>query len=392
MNYFAKKNYARAQEKKLIEKEFLNRIDGFTKSQLQELYEFIDGYQSNAKKLFIEFRSFLEGSIDNRVIDKAELLAVNSKKDAIVKELAACQEKLNDLESKNKFSQKGFFGRIRVDYIEYKENRERAASLTSDLEKFERHDYKYMYRYFGLHLPSNWAVSKNMFIDRAIRDIEKNKIQEFQDSFEEIGIMFHAFKESHFRKISSQEEWWSLVCPATYVFYYRPCNLPYGARMKDFRDKEPESWCFNFNYFEKWPEYDKERAFLLSLLNTKLSKIRKIEADRNLRALASEKTEQQRRIAGTQRTRQGFRGQTAIYDKCPYCHGVLGSFTGKDAAHLDHIHPVSKGGQSTIQNLVYICQKCNSSKSDQTLNSFIRSSSMDREKIFYVLDLLEKDY
>ena len=82
-----------------------------------------------------------------------------------------------------------------------------------------------------------------------------------------------------------------------------------------------------------------------------------------------------------------IKSQLRKFKVCPYCEGDLG-----DVPHADHIYPVSKGGLSTKENMVYICQSCNSSKSDKTLSVFIKSKGFDREKVEGNLDLLGKDY
>ena len=82
-----------------------------------------------------------------------------------------------------------------------------------------------------------------------------------------------------------------------------------------------------------------------------------------------------------------IKSQLNKFKVCPYCEGDLG-----DVPHADHIYPVSKGGLSTKENMVYICQSCNSSKSDKTLNVFIKSKGLDRDKVEGNLELLEKDF
>lgn len=52
-----------------------------------------------------------------------------------------------------------------------------------------------------------------------------------------------------------------------------------------------------------------------------------------------------------------FRKKLPRNHPCPYCGGPLGN-----DAQLDHIHPVSHGGQNTAENLVYACRSCNSKK------------------------------
>ena len=41
---------------------------------------------------------------------------------------------------------------------------------------------------------------------------------------------------------------------------------------------------------------------------------------------------------------------------CRYCGSK------KEPFHLDHVYPVSKGGETSVQNLVTACRKCNSEK------------------------------
>lgn len=50
---------------------------------------------------------------------------------------------------------------------------------------------------------------------------------------------------------------------------------------------------------------------------------------------------------------------------CPYCGSVLGS-----DAQADHIHPISHGGQNTLENLVFACRDCNSKKTNHTIREF----------------------
>lgn len=57
---------------------------------------------------------------------------------------------------------------------------------------------------------------------------------------------------------------------------------------------------------------------------------------------------------------------------CPYCGLALGS-----NAHLDHIHPVSCGGLSVLDNLVWACDRCNGLKSDRTVMEFCELAKLD---------------
>lgn len=55
--------------------------------------------------------------------------------------------------------------------------------------------------------------------------------------------------------------------------------------------------------------------------------------------------------------------------------GNICSWCGKDIPkgqmHLDHVYPLSKGGEHTIQNLVVSCASCNHRKSDKDPSEFI---------------------
>jgi 5-methylcytosine-specific restriction endonuclease McrA len=72
---------------------------------------------------------------------------------------------------------------------------------------------------------------------------------------------------------------------------------------------------------------------------------------------------------------------------CPYCGKEIGKM-----AHADHIYPISKGGRSTISNMVYICNTCNIKKSDMTLREFILEYKLNRDMIERNLESLGKSF
>jgi len=51
--------------------------------------------------------------------------------------------------------------------------------------------------------------------------------------------------------------------------------------------------------------------------------------------------------------------------ECVYC-----GCDNKKTLTLDHVHPTSKGGQNTFENVVTACKKCNSEKADLTLTEY----------------------
>lgn len=82
-----------------------------------------------------------------------------------------------------------------------------------------------------------------------------------------------------------------------------------------------------------------------------------------------------------------IRQQMVSFPNCPYCFQGLG-----DEPNADHIHPVSRGGFSTVENMVYICKNCNSKKYNLTLREFILRHHLDRDKIEIILDKMGKRF
>jgi hypothetical protein len=72
---------------------------------------------------------------------------------------------------------------------------------------------------------------------------------------------------------------------------------------------------------------------------------------------------------------------------CPYCSKA----SDVNAAEADHIHPVNKGGLTTIQNMVLICKKCNSKKTNLMLRVFCKKQSFNYDEVCERLERLGKD-
>jgi len=71
--------------------------------------------------------------------------------------------------------------------------------------------------------------------------------------------------------------------------------------------------------------------------------------------------------------------------ECPYCGHDLGM-----SPHLDHIYPVSKGGLSIVENLVWCCSTCNGIKADKGLLQFLAERKVSIEEAVYRLHSLGK--
>ena len=134
--------------------------------------------------------------------------------------------------------------------------------------------------------------------------------------------------------------------------------------------------------YEKLPAIQKAKEILFNQDN-KIQKAKDESAKHKAHSYAYQ--EKTRELA--EEVKREIKSQLNKFKVCPYCESDLG-----EIPHADHIYPVSKGGLSTKENMVYICQGCNSSKSDKTLNVFIKSKGLDRDKVESNLELLGKDF
>ena len=66
------------------------------------------------------------------------------------------------------------------------------------------------------------------------------------------------------------------------------------------------------------------------------------------------------------RISKAVRGEVEQRDgrRCVYCGDESGPF------HLDHVKPVSRGGDASVENLVVACAACNLSKGSKTLHDW----------------------
>jgi 5-methylcytosine-specific restriction endonuclease McrA len=125
----------------------------------------------------------------------------------------------------------------------------------------------------------------------------------------------------------------------------------------------------------KYEEYEKKQE-------EKLAKEARAKREKErLRGVVAEAQGRSRKLA--ERVKRTLSKQEC----CPYCGGLLGS-----APHADHIYPRSKGGLSVEQNMVFVCETCNTQKSDLTLIAFIELRQLDRQLVEQRLRQLGKDF
>lgn len=105
-----------------------------------------------------------------------------------------------------------------------------------------------------------------------------------------------------------------------------------------------------------------------------------------LKAKAATTEDEIRSLAPVVRKR--LKEQFSLSNLCPYCGNVL----MPDASHADHIYPVSKGGKSSVRNMVFVCSPCNQAKAHKTLTQFILEQGRNRDEVEGRLTKLNKDF
>jgi len=103
------------------------------------------------------------------------------------------------------------------------------------------------------------------------------------------------------------------------------------------------------------------------------------------KAKAAAYENKQRELAKSIRT--ALRKELKDNPYCPYCNLEL----SLEDAHADHIHPVVKGGLSTIRNMVFVCPSCNIEKGTLTLRAFLKNMDYVKGDVYGRLELMRKD-
>lgn len=91
----------------------------------------------------------------------------------------------------------------------------------------------------------------------------------------------------------------------------------------------------------------------------------------NMKSNLAQKTEKPKRKAMGDKLR--FEVFKRDQFKCQYC----GKASPDVILHVDHINPVSKGGDNDILNLITSCRDCNSGKSDRLLSD---TTALDKQR------------
>lgn len=127
--------------------------------------------------------------------------------------------------------------------------------------------------------------------------------------------------------------------------------------------------------------YDEVRAIdaRITSIKKELNEIKKQESYDLKMAKAAAFDDEARQQA------RGLKSKIIKQEYCPYCSKKI---IGK--SHLDHIHPLSKGGLNVAENVVDCCASCNLKKSDKGVFQFCKEQGFNYEKVCNRLLLLGK--
>lgn len=97
----------------------------------------------------------------------------------------------------------------------------------------------------------------------------------------------------------------------------------------------------------------------------------------------SASTDPQRAFTGPQRT-TGF---ARADGRCEFDGALFFLRCSRDAHHADHFYPWSKGGATSMQNLVAACAACNLSKGPKMLSAFYRKRIERRRRKYFTVGM-----
>ena len=130
-----------------------------------------------------------------------------------------------------------------------------------------------------------------------------------------------------------------------------------------------------------------DRGNLVSLIGD--HKKKKDEQEKKIRHIKARAADKETAVRGiAKQYKNDFDKQKRLVDNCPYC----GETINQSDAQLDHIYPVSKGGISTEENLIFVCSSCNRKKSNDTIRAFIEGAGFNSDIIYGRLKKLNKDF
>lgn len=144
----------------------------------------------------------------------------------------------------------------------------------------------------------------------------------------------------------------------------------------------------NLGYLERGSE---KTTAQIRYFNKQLPELKKKQKYKDLRIAALTAANEQRSLGSSHRSDKNFGQQLAKNKCCPYCDVEFATSFLDERIHLDHIYPVSRGGRSTNDNMVFVCLNCNVQKSNKTLSVFCNDANLDLTSVTKSLLHLNKN-
>ena len=166
---------------------------------------------------------------------------------------------------------------------------------------------------------------------------------------------------------------------------YRRKNEQINARNAELRQLQQEK-----NKQAIQQEKERQESLLSRSTNRSPRRPRKREKEkRRLAQISRGATRVRSEATGHWRTPQDYEKQFRRWQLCPYCSKTLPTELD-DSVELDHIYPISSGGQNLGHNLVFVRRSCNQTKSNDGLVEFCQKTGKDIAAVADVLNKLNK--
>jgi 5-methylcytosine-specific restriction endonuclease McrA len=155
-----------------------------------------------------------------------------------------------------------------------------------------------------------------------------------------------------------------------YQFYKRK-KYKYGVSIYCKECLKQISREYHANNRDKRIKYKKEyNANNRDKINKQVREYRKTEKGKLMRKINTQNRRYKKKYntnPGDILTKEQIEYLAEVYTHCAYCNTELTS----DNTHIDHIHPLSKGGSHSIDNVVLACKECNIKKKAKPLDQWL---------------------
>lgn len=272
------------------------------------------------------------------------------------------------------------------------ESLKRHKESKMELEEFEEKFFQLYEELENLHLIENgFYMKKSKILDQINKKIwffKKNSNDiEYPESLEKKHN--HAYRKYYGKKreIDDLQKKYPKFIIQTTSDGYSYSNIIYTSsisssysenvqKYKNYFQNEKNRIEVKITYFENKhvEDFEKDEEYLkkkrkLKVLTARLEKRNK------------EKTLANAYLKKSRNDSSSVKSNLKNHETCPYC--------GTESKHLeaDHIYPISLGGLSVKENMIYVCKDCNRKKGGATLREFIKKFDLNKD---YVEENLEK--